>query len=58
MVAPENGRLLADAIPGASLLTFREAGHLYPTDEPAADQAVARFLSERSSRGPSEPARR
>jgi pimeloyl-ACP methyl ester carboxylesterase len=53
MVAPENARLLADAIPGAELRTFPGAGHLYPTDEPAADQAVAQFLSERSSRGPS-----
>jgi 3-oxoadipate enol-lactonase len=57
MVAPANGRLLADAIPGASLLMLPDAGHLYPTDEPAADQAVARFLSERSSPSPSTPAR-
>jgi pimeloyl-ACP methyl ester carboxylesterase len=53
MVPPENGRLLAHAIPGAELVTFPDAGHLYPTDEPEADRAVARFLSERSSRGPS-----
>ncbi|MGZ8633043.1 MAG: alpha/beta fold hydrolase, partial [Solirubrobacteraceae bacterium] len=31
MVAPANARLLADAIPSASLLTFPDAGHLYPT---------------------------
>jgi pimeloyl-ACP methyl ester carboxylesterase len=53
MVAPPNARLLAEAIPRAELVTFPEAGHLYFTDEPRADQAVARFLSERSSRGPS-----
>jgi hypothetical protein len=29
------------------------AGHLYPTDEPQADRAILRFLSERSSPGPS-----
>jgi pimeloyl-ACP methyl ester carboxylesterase len=57
MVAPANGRLLADAIPSAELLMLPGAGHLYPTDEPAADQAIARFLSERSSPGPSSPAR-
>jgi pimeloyl-ACP methyl ester carboxylesterase len=57
MVPPANARLLADAIPGAKLVTFPDAGHLYPTDEPEADRAVARFLSERSSRGPSSPAR-
>jgi pimeloyl-ACP methyl ester carboxylesterase len=57
MVAPANARLLADAIPAAELLLLPEAGHLYPTDEPSADRAVARFLSERSSPGPSSPAR-
>jgi pimeloyl-ACP methyl ester carboxylesterase len=53
MVAPANARLLAGSIPGAEPLMLPEAGHLYFTDDPAADQAVARFLSERSSRGPS-----
>jgi pimeloyl-ACP methyl ester carboxylesterase len=53
MVAPPNGRLLADRIPAAELLLLPEAGHLYPTDDPGADSAVARFLSERSSPGPS-----
>jgi pimeloyl-ACP methyl ester carboxylesterase len=57
MVAPANGRMLADAIPSAQLLMLPDAGHLYPTDEPVADQAVARFLSERSSPSPSTPAR-
>lgn len=58
MVAPANARLLADAIPSAELLSLPDAGHLYPTNKPAADQAVARFLSGRSSRGRSAPARR
>jgi 3-oxoadipate enol-lactonase len=53
MVAPANAKLLADAIPGAELHMLPGAGHLYPTDEPEADRAVTRFLSERSSRGPS-----
>jgi 3-oxoadipate enol-lactonase len=53
MVAPANARLLADAIPGAWLSTYAGAGHIYPTDEPDADQDVASFLSEQSSRGPS-----
>jgi pimeloyl-ACP methyl ester carboxylesterase len=55
MVHPENARLLAEAIPGADLRTWPEAGHLYPTDEPAADRAIADWLSERSSPGPSGP---
>lgn len=49
MVAPANARLIADAIPGTKLKTFPEAGHLYPTDEPAADKAAARFLATHSS---------
>jgi pimeloyl-ACP methyl ester carboxylesterase len=53
MVAPANARLLADSIRDAELLLLPEAGHLYFTDDPEADQAVARFLSEPSSRGPS-----
>jgi pimeloyl-ACP methyl ester carboxylesterase len=57
MVAPANARLLAGAIRDSELLTLPGAGHLYPTDEPSADPAVARFLSERSSPGPSSPAR-
>jgi 3-oxoadipate enol-lactonase len=52
MVAPANAALLADRIPQAELLMLRDAGHLYPTDEPRADHSVARFLSERSSPGP------
>jgi 3-oxoadipate enol-lactonase len=53
MVAPANATLLADRIPGADLLLLPDAGHLYPTDDPDADRAVARFLSGPSSRGPS-----
>jgi pimeloyl-ACP methyl ester carboxylesterase len=58
MVAPANARLLAGAIPGAELETWPGTGHLYPTDEPAADRAIAAWLSERSSPGPSSPAPR
>ncbi|GAC1323831.1 MAG: alpha/beta hydrolase [Thermoleophilaceae bacterium] len=46
MVPPENGAILADAIPGARLQSWPQAGHLYPTDEPAADREVERFLLE------------
>jgi pimeloyl-ACP methyl ester carboxylesterase len=44
MVPPANGRLLADAIPGARVVEFTGAAHLYPTDEPAVDREVAAFL--------------
>lgn len=46
--APQNARLLADAIPGAELRLWPQAGHLYVTDEPEADCAVARFLERHS----------
>jgi pimeloyl-ACP methyl ester carboxylesterase len=58
MVLPANGRLLAEAIPGAELLDGPGAGHLYPTDAPELDRAVAAFLSARTSPGPSVPAPR
>ena len=41
----ENGRRLAEAIPGARFEQIAGAGHLYPTDEPKADRAVLRFLA-------------
>ncbi len=53
MIPVADGRLLAAAIPDATLQVWPTAGHLYPTDEPAADRAVLDFLSARSSPGPS-----
>ena len=34
--------LLAERIPGARLRILEEAGHLYPTEEPEVDEAIAR----------------
>jgi 3-oxoadipate enol-lactonase len=45
MVPVGNGRILAEAIPGAELAVWPGAGHLYPTDEPRADRGVAEFLA-------------
>jgi 3-oxoadipate enol-lactonase len=53
MVPVANAHLLAERIPGAELRLWPGAGHLYPTDEPAADRAVREFISARSSPGPS-----
>jgi pimeloyl-ACP methyl ester carboxylesterase len=44
LVPPANGRALTAAIPGAELLELDGAAHLYATDTPDADRAVARFL--------------
>jgi 3-oxoadipate enol-lactonase len=45
MVPVANGERLAARIPGARLKTYPGAGHLYTTDEPAADEDVAAFLA-------------
>lgn len=50
-VPPANGLVLAERIPGATLRTWPDAGHMYPIDEPRADQAIARFLAGHSCRG-------
>jgi 3-oxoadipate enol-lactonase len=53
LIPPANGERLAAAIPGAELALWPDAAHLYFTDEPEADRGVARWLSARSSPGPS-----
>jgi len=45
VMPPRNGELLAEAIPGAEFKLWPGAGHLYVTDEPAADRCVVRFLT-------------
>ena len=47
--APENARVLAEAIPGAELRLWPDAGHLYVTDEPEADREIAHFLARHST---------
>jgi|tagenome__1003787_1003787.scaffolds.fasta_scaffold20918649_2 3-oxoadipate enol-lactonase len=41
-----NAHLIADRIPGARLRVLEDAGHLYPTEAPEVDEAIARFLAE------------
>jgi pimeloyl-ACP methyl ester carboxylesterase len=45
LVRPENGALLAELIPDATLRMWPGAAHFYPTDEPAADPAILEFLT-------------
>jgi pimeloyl-ACP methyl ester carboxylesterase len=47
--SPRNSKLLSTGIAGAELVTWPDAGHVYTTDEPAADLAVARFLERHTS---------
>jgi pimeloyl-ACP methyl ester carboxylesterase len=49
VIPSANGRLLAEAIPGAELKLWPGAGHLYTTDEPEADRHVERFLVRHSA---------
>ena len=44
VMPPRNGEILAKGIPGAELKLWPEAGHLYVTDEPAADRYIRQFL--------------
>lgn len=44
MVHPDNARLLAERIAGARLQLWEQTSHLYFTDEPGADPAIATFL--------------
>ena len=50
VIPSANGRLLAEAIPGAELKIWPGAGHLYTTDEPAADRHVEQFLVRHTAR--------
>jgi len=52
LLPPANGELLAAGIPGARVERLPGAAHLYFTDAPGADAAVARFLSAPTTPGP------
>jgi pimeloyl-ACP methyl ester carboxylesterase len=41
-----NARLIAERIPGARLEILAESGHLFATEEPEVDDAIAAFLAE------------
>ena len=47
-VPPANALVLAERIPGAQLQLWPDAAHLYPIDEPRADEEIARFLLQQS----------
>jgi pimeloyl-ACP methyl ester carboxylesterase len=45
MVPVANAPLIAERIPGARLQILPDCGHLYPTEEPAVDEAIGDFLA-------------
>ena len=44
MIPVENAYMLAERIPNCRLEVLEESGHLYPTEEPAADKAIGEFF--------------
>jgi 3-oxoadipate enol-lactonase len=48
-VPPANALVLAERIPGAQRQLWPDAGHMFPIDEPRADQEIARFLLHHSA---------
>ncbi|HEY6762056.1 MAG TPA: alpha/beta fold hydrolase [Baekduia sp.] len=48
-IPPANALVLAERIPGAQLVTWPEAAHMYIIDEPEADREIGRFLQRQSS---------
>ena len=45
IIPVENAHLLAERIPDSRLSILQHAGHLYPTEEPESDRAIAGFLA-------------
>jgi pimeloyl-ACP methyl ester carboxylesterase len=45
MIPVANARMTAERVPGARLRILEDAGHLYPTEEPAVDEAVGEFFA-------------
>jgi pimeloyl-ACP methyl ester carboxylesterase len=43
-----NAHTSAERVPGAELRILEHAGHLYPTEEPAVDEAIGAFFAEHS----------
>ncbi len=40
-----NAHMTAERVPGAQVKILRDAGHLYPTEEPAVDKAIGSFFA-------------
>jgi pimeloyl-ACP methyl ester carboxylesterase len=58
ILPPDNGRRLAQAIPGARFTSLAKAAHAFPTDVPGASRELVSFLLEHSPRRRDSPARR
>lgn len=45
MIPVANARMTAERLPGARLKVLKDAGHLYPTEEPGVDESIAEFFA-------------
>jgi len=45
MIPVANARMTAERVPGSRLQILKDAGHLYPTEEPNVDQAIGDFFA-------------
>jgi len=45
MIPVANARMTAERVPGARLKILRDAGHLYPTEEPGVDESIGEFFA-------------
>jgi pimeloyl-ACP methyl ester carboxylesterase len=48
MIPVANARMTAERVPGARTKILADAGHLYPTEEPAVDEAIGEFFAAHS----------
>jgi pimeloyl-ACP methyl ester carboxylesterase len=48
MIPIDNGRMIAERIPGARLIELARTGHLYPTEAPAVDEEISAFMRSHS----------
>lgn len=45
MIPVANARMTAGRVPGAKLKILKDAGHLYPTEEPGVDESIGEFFA-------------
>jgi 3-oxoadipate enol-lactonase len=48
MIPIDNGRMIAERIPGARLIELAQTGHLYPTEAPRVDEEISAFMRSHS----------
>lgn len=48
MIPVDNGRMIAERIPGAQMIELEGTGHLYPTEDPQVDEQITAFMRKHS----------